>query len=521
MNLRPHLVATAMLSLTLSVAALPATAHAAPVCGGMNDFDGDRNKDVVVGSPNATVGGVSQAGRVQVRLSAGGVINLTAPGVPRAGDHFGASVGDVDLSSGSDALNSCSSLVVGAPGQDVNGEVDAGAVYVYPTLSSAPTRLDQDFNEEAPGVQARAHFGAVITEQSTGDAEVELSRAPVLYASAPDYDLGVTTDAGVVQRVTLTMAESGRPSVASVDTITQDAGFRSSAETGDRFGAAMSATPFPDELLVGAPGESLGGATRAGAITFWTPTTVQYLHQDSPGIPGVAETGDAFGATVFLGSEVDMAAQAIGEDQAMRLFVGAPLEDVNGSADAGGLTQLVLDPPLGQGTHSKVVVSGARTWTQDSLGVAGGSEPGDRFGTSVQALDLQPSDNETGATVPDPGAPLFVAGAPGEDIEGVVDAGAVLSLGEDRWYDEATPGIPGARGRGDRFGAVLGAARDFEIDAPGPGTWSRGLLVGVPGDATGDGAVVVGLPHGRVTSGTLLRPAFADGAYGAALSATR
>ena len=357
--------------------------------------------------------------------------------------------------------------MVGAPGQDVNGEVDAGAVYVFPTLASAPTRLDQDFNEEAPGVQARAHFGALITEQSTGDAEVELNRAPVLYASAPDYDLGAITDAGVVQRITLTMAESGRPSVASVDTITQDAGFRSSAEKGDRFGAAMSATPFPDELLVGAPGESLGGATRAGAITFWTPGTVQYLHQDSAGIPGVAETGDGFGATIFLGSEVDMAAQRIGEDQVMRLFVSAPFEDVNGLADAGALTQLVLDPPLGQGTRSKVVVSGARSWTQDSAGVAGGAEAGDLFGVSVGSLDLQPSD-ENGGNIPDPGAPLFVAGAPGEDIEGVVDAGAVLSLGEDRWYDEATPGVPGTRGRGDRFGARLGAARDFEIGAPAP-----------------------------------------------------
>src|SRR4029078_5755106 len=105
-----------------------------------------------------------------------------------------------DCCAGSEALSACSSLVVGAPGQDVNGEVDAGAVYVYPTLSSAPTRLDQDFNKEAPGVQGRAHFGGVITEHRTGDAEVELSRAPVLYASAPDYDLGVTTDAGVVQR---------------------------------------------------------------------------------------------------------------------------------------------------------------------------------------------------------------------------------------------------------------------------------------------------------------------------------
>ena len=114
-----------------------------------------------------------------------------------------------------------------------------------------------------------------------------------------------------------------------------------------------------------------------------------------------------------------------------------------------------------------------------------------------------------------------MAGAPGEDIEGVVDAGAVLSLGEDRWYDEATPGVPGTRGRGDRFGARLGAARDFEIDAPGPGTWSRGLLVGVPGNATGDGAVVVGLPNKLVTAGTLLTPSAPDGAFGAALGSTR
>jgi hypothetical protein len=282
----------------------------------------------------------------------------------------------------------------------------------------------------------------------------------------------------------------------------------------------MSATPFPDELLVGAPGESVGGATRTGAITFWTPESVQYLHQDSAGIPGAAETGDGFGATIFLGSEVDMAAQRIGEDQAMRLFVSAPFEDVNGQADAGAITQLVLDPPLRQGTRSKVIVSGARSWTQDSAGVAGGAEAGDRFGVSVGSLDLQPSD-ENGGNIPDPGAPLFVAGAPGEDTEGVVDAGAVLSLGENRWYDEATPGVPGTRGRGDRFGARLGAARDFGIDAPGPGTWSRGLLVGVPGNATGDGAVVVGLPNKRVTAGTLLTPPALDGGYGSALGSTR
>ena len=50
MNLRIFLVAMTTLSITMTVAGLPATAHAAPGCGGMNDFDGDRNKDVVVGS---------------------------------------------------------------------------------------------------------------------------------------------------------------------------------------------------------------------------------------------------------------------------------------------------------------------------------------------------------------------------------------------------------------------------------------------------------------------------------------
>ena len=502
--------------------ALPATAHAATGCGGMNDFDGDRKKDIVVGSPNATVGGVKQAGLVQVRLSSGGVRTITMPGTPHTGDHFGAAVGDVDLSEGV-AGRQCSSLVVGAPGMDLEHLADAGAVFVYRYLDGPAVRLDQNFNEESPGVQANAHFGAVITEQSTGDAEVELRRPPVFYASAPDYDLGVTTDGGVVHQITLTLSQGDgdRPSVAALRTIMQSNGGQAQSEKGDRFGAAMTATPFPDELLIGAPGETLGSAVRAGALTFWTPVARQYLHQDSAGIPGVAETGDAFGATVFLGSEVDMAAQRIGEDQPMRLFVGAPLEDVNGHADAGALTQLVLEPPLGAGTRSKIVTSGARSWTQDSTGVAGGAENGDRFGSSVEALDLQPSDNENGQEIPDPGAPLFVAGAPGEDIEGVVDAGAVLTLGGDRWYDENTPGVPGSRGTGDRFGAVLGAVRDFELGAPGPGTWSRGILVGVPGNATGDGAVVVGLPNKQVTTATLLTPSSADGAYGAALGSTR
>ena len=487
----------------------------------MNDFDGDGHKDIVVGSPNATVGGVPEAGRVQVRLSAGGVVNLSAPGIRHAGDHFGTSVGDVDLSSGSDALNSCSSLVVGAPGQDVNGEVDAGAVYVYPTLASAPTRLDQDFNEEAPGVQARAHFGALITEQSTGDAEGELNRAPVLYASAPDYDLGAITDAGVVQRITLTMAESGRPSVASVETITQDAGFRSSAEQGDHFGAAMSATPFPDELLVGAPGESVGGATRAGAITFWTPGSVQYLHQDSAGIPGAAETGDALRCDHL---------------PRLRGGHGRPARSARtrrcGCSSAPRSRTSTARPtparsPSSCSTRHCVRARAAR-WSSPAPGRGprtppvspAGPRPGTASGWRWGRWTSSPP-TRTAGTSPTRALHCSWQAHPARTSRASSTPAPCCRSARTGGTTRRPRACPGLAGEGDRFGARLGAARDFGIDAPGPGTWSRGLLVGVPGNATGDGAVVVGLPNKRVTAGTLLTPPAPDGGYGAALGSTR
>ncbi|MDT7798635.1 MAG: hypothetical protein QOI78_2068, partial [Actinomycetota bacterium] len=88
------------LAATTLVAGVPA-AQAEPGCvSGMNDFNNDGRKDVVVGAPNATIDGLAGAGAVEVRMrDAGGAAfsrTITAP-TPHAGDHFGAAVGDVDL----------------------------------------------------------------------------------------------------------------------------------------------------------------------------------------------------------------------------------------------------------------------------------------------------------------------------------------------------------------------------------------------------------------------------------------
>ncbi|MFF0135606.1 FG-GAP repeat protein [Streptomyces sp. NPDC005227] len=100
-------------------------------------------------------------------------------------------------------------------------------------------------------------------------------------------------------------------------TLNQDTvGVRGVAEADDHFGAALSAGDVNgdgrDDLIAGAPGEAIGSRARAGAATLLLggPTGLVDAHgearsvadqQDTPGVPGAAEAGDAFGAAVATG----------------------------------------------------------------------------------------------------------------------------------------------------------------------------------------------------------------------------
>ena len=93
---------------------------------------------------------------------------------------------------------------------------------------------------------------------------------------------------------------------------TQDTpGVPGALETNDRFGAALAMADVTGDgyadLAVGAPGESLGTTDAAGVVdllqgtrTGLTGTAAQALTQNTPGIPGTAETNDAFGGAVQL-----------------------------------------------------------------------------------------------------------------------------------------------------------------------------------------------------------------------------
>ncbi|MGI3782759.1 MAG: FG-GAP repeat protein, partial [Janthinobacterium lividum] len=97
----------------------------------------------------------------------------------------------------------------------------------------------------------------------------------------------------------------------------------------ERFGASLAAGDVTgdgyDDLVVGAPGGGAGGRSAGrvyvipGSDRYLDPTRLVAYDQDTPGVPGRAEDGDQFGASVAL---VDR-----NRDGKADLVVGSPGED--------------------------------------------------------------------------------------------------------------------------------------------------------------------------------------------------
>ena len=114
--------------------------------------------------------------------------------------------------------------------------------------------------------------------------------------------------------------------------------------------------------------------------------------------------------------------------------------------------------------------------TEDTIGVPGATEPGDRFGASV-SLGYLLGD----ALIAD-----VAVGSPNEDVGTLVDAGTVtvvrdLYLGSDGAvvYDQDSPGVASVPESGDRFG--------YSLDSMRTGSTTR-LAVGVPYEDIGSAA---------------------------------
>lgn len=299
-------------------------------------------------------------------------------------------------------------------------------------------------------------------------------------------------------RVVVTYSSTGTTS--TIDQQTD--GVPGAGADDDLFGFALASYDANgdgcDDLVVGGPGENVGGKPSAG--TVWiipgapgglnTAASASY-DQDSAGFPGAVEAADLFGYSLAAGTTGTQ----------RYLVIGAPGEKLNdGYAEGqvyylqgGAIVTLHQDKPgvaddsepgdwFGESvaatpTHVAVGVAGENggagavalfthtltadsltplsTVTQDTAGVSGGSEAGDGFGGGLSALPYRlPNVIATGT--------LLAVSATGEDLGTAVDAGLVHALFIDAAggvtqlaeYKQSAPDVEGNTETDDLFGTV-------------------------------------------------------------------
>jgi hypothetical protein len=350
-------------------------------------------------------------------------------------------------------------LAVGSPGEDVGTVANAGSINVLYGRATGMTSNGQVITQNSAGVPGAAEVGdqfgaALVAGRFNGDGFWDLA------VGAPGEDVGRDGSAGAV--ILLFGSKDGLRAGPPKALIQKN------PEPGDRFGSSLAvgeiSGPAGAELVVGAPGETIGRVRGAGAATIVSspggnaPSQRPLFQGRRGGMYGNPETGDAFGTDIVANDFMN----AEGRDS---LAVGVPGEDIGAVADAG-----------------VVVVRYAATTRGRTLLTQDRPERGDRFGTALGDGVLDQADGTVDLAV----------GAPGETVDGHPSAGAVsifrnnnsgfLAERRQAFYQGRRGGVLGTPEAGDRFGAAVavgGYGRALGGVALG------GIAVGVPGEDVG------------------------------------
>lgn len=189
------------------------------------------------------------------------------------------------------------------------------------------------------------------------------------------------------------------------------------AEAGDHFGASVLYTQqAKDPYYVGIPGESIGSVPGAGNVMLFGrdgtfPGQAVGFRQGKGTVRGTPEPYDHFGAV-------------LGKDYG-RVLVGTPDEDVDRVKNAGAVFAL-YSTRAGDGM----------VWTQNTFGIPGTPETGDRFGASLGSR----------------GETVAIVGVTGENSgTGMVLDGLPTDSGSGAFWNQQL----GAPEDGDGFGSSL------------------------------------------------------------------
>lgn len=465
--------AVAVVAATTAGLVIPSGATAAVPRAATSDFNGDGHADLAVGVPDGTVDGRAGAGYVNVvwggpmGVGAHGSIRVTqataeVPGTPEAGDRFGASVALTDLNG-----DGIAELLVGAPGEDVTGRgTDAGTVSVVGGSGDGPGPGSNVLSGPSPSA---AYGMSAAAADLTGDGNKEIV-------------IGGTDK--VVARV---------------------------AQGEDSLVTTVVAAPMGGRAPVLATGDFDGDGTADLAVAYWTvgdPYTQSHVrlwkwdagrasmanfwNTDNAGVSALA-TGD------FDGDGHDDL--ALGE---CREIADENIDDPCGPEELaeGGAVHLHYGSPSGGSFGSRV-----QTLGQDTAGVPGVAEDGDRFGAALAVADVDRDGRDD-----------LIAGAPGEAIGSGAGAGAAWLLrGGARGlldadgaatsvtWNQDTPGVRGVAEAGDTFGAAVSSADhnadgvpDVTVGSPGENASLGAAWLFPGGSADGSAAFsprTLGLPY--------------------------
>lgn len=341
---------------------LPGTARSGVFFGNSlaaGDLTGDGVVDLAIGAMFQPVAGHDLAGTVTVvpgsasgQAPARGQVlsqrTAGVPGTPEYNDKFGSAlaIGDV---TGDGRLD----LAVGSAGE--NGD---GMVQVLPGRAGGPTgRGATSASARRLAITAAsdsvAEFGSsVAVGDLTGDGRAEV------VAGAPSARVGRAACGAVA---VLRGAGSGI-SPARAQVISQStAAVAGICEDGDGWGHSLAVgdlTPgLRAELVVGAPTESVGALNGGGAYTVLPPsrsgvsgTGSFAVSQNTPHVPGVAELGDSFAASLSL---IDL-----NRDGRLDVISSADGERVGAGRTASGSVTRLISTRTGRPSAATTAVTG-------------------------------------------------------------------------------------------------------------------------------------------------------------------
>ncbi|CAL9565265.1 FG-GAP-like repeat-containing protein [Streptomyces sp. Tu 3180] len=433
--------------------AAPAQAPAAGTARPHDDFNGDGYADLAVAAPTATVGGKRGAGYVAVlygsenglRTATRQVFSQNTAGVPGSAetdDEFGSALATADLD-----RDGYADLVVGVAREDTaDGGADSGLVEVVwggPRGLSGGAALASGGNAHE-GLGAHGHLTAgdvdgdgdpdVVTVENLHDLRV--LRGPfgrdgagaggeqtvrddfdsrVLDLAAGDVNGDGVTDVAATENDgdeydarRIVYWQGTRDGLTPYRLVDEADGTR--LQGGENLDVGDVNADGYDDIVVGRAVDGYDSdldnpRVKGGRVT-WIPGAPQgpdgaravHLNQDSPGVPGTAEDGDAFGTGVRIG-DVD-------GDGHPDVVTGLPGEDLGRVSGAGSVVVL-------RGTADGLTGAGARAVTQDTADVPGTAEKDDRFGRAAYLGDANGD-----------GRADLAVGAPGENA----GAGSVWCL---------------------------------------------------------------------------------------------